>query len=541
MSPKTITQTATPIESDPLYGCIHLPDYPVQAFIRNEPKLRSKPVVILDGTFPLFTVVALNGPARKMGVSTGMSKLQLEQFRDLTIRHRSPEQEDSTHRALLDCAHYFTPRIENTAPDTITLDLNGLSGLWGAPRPLAQRLFRFAAKLGLEAHIGVAPNPEAAIHAAKAEAGITVMNTSDAKKKLAALPLDILPASQDMADTFRQWGLQTFQDLTQLPTIDMSERLGQEGVRLQQMARGTTTRPLQVLNEKSYFKESMELEHSIDDLEALNFILSRLLNQITERLAARNRTTNELRLTFKLEPGSTPAATTAIPNDFVRTIRFPLPIRDPKILLKLFQLDLDAHRPPAPVVGVVLEAEPVEPRRVQNGLFVPLAPEPEKLELTLARIGEIVGEENIGSPKVLDTHRPDVFRVERFTLPAKSNLPKPSSKTRPQTSHQRATRISSGAGRTSPAPPMALRIFRPAQPATVEMDHGQPSRVLFGGKSGKVITARGPWNASGEWWRQEPWSREEWDVEIQNGWRRALYRITHDPRRDTWFVDGAYD
>ena len=88
---------------------------------------------------------------------------------------------------------------------------------------------------------------------------------------------------------------------------------------------------------------------------------------------------------------------------------------------------------------------------------------------------------------------------------------------------------------------MALRIFRPAQPATVEMHHGQPSRVLFGGKSGKVITARGPWNASGEWWRQEPWSREEWDVEIQNGWRRALYRITHDLRRDTWFVDGSYD
>ena len=546
MSPNTIAQTAAPIESSPrnhqesgpLYGCIHLPDYPVQAFVRNEPELRRKPVVVLDGTFPLFTVVAMNGPARRMGVSTGMSKLGLEQFRDLTIRHRSPEQEDSTHRALLDCAHYFTPRIENTAPDAITLDLNGLSGLWGAPRPMAQRLFQAAAKLGLEAHIGVAPNPEAAIHAAKAEAGITVMTTDNAKKKLAALGLDILPASQDMAETFRQWGLQTFQDLTQLPTVDLSERLGQEGVRLQQMARGNTTRPLKVLNEKPYFKESMELEYSIDTLEPLNFILSRLLNQITERLAARNRTTNELHLTLKLEPGSVPAAT---PKDFVRTIRLPIPIRDPKILLKLFQLDLDTHRPRAPVVGVALDAEPAELRRIQNGLFVPLAPEPEKLELTLARIGGIVGEKNIGSPKVLDTHRPDAFRVERFTLPAKSTLPNPSSKTRPQPSNQRATRLSSGAGRTSPAPPMALRIFRPAQPATVEMDHGQPSRVLFGGKSGRVITARGPWNASGEWWRQEPWTREEWDVEIQSGPRRALYRITHDPRRDTWFVDGSYD
>jgi protein ImuB len=551
-----VPQTAVPIatslrshqKSGPLYGCIHLPDYPVQAFIRNEPKLRRKPVVVLDGTFPLFTVMAMNKPARGMGISEGMSKLQLEQFKGLVIRHRSREQEDSTHRALLDCAHYFTPRIENTAPDTITLDLNGLSGLWGDPRPIAQRLFRAAAKLGLEAHIGIAPNPEAALHASRGAAGITLLSANDSKNKLAALPLHILPASEDMAHTFRRWGLETFQDLGQLPSDDISGRLGQEGVRLQQMARGETARPLQVINEKPYFKESMEIEDSIDSLEPITFILSRLLKQITERLAVRNRTTNELNLTLKLEPGSPTtgqANASAAQKDFVRTLRLPLPIRDPKILLKLFQLDLETHRPPAPVIGVTLEAEPVEPRSAQNGLFVPLAPEPEKLELTLARIGGIVGEKNIGSPRVLDTHRPDAFHVERFTLPAKSTLPKRQSKTRPQTAHQRAARHSTGLAngleRTSSAPPMALRIFRPAQPATVEMRQGQPSRVLFGGRSGTVITARGPWTASGEWWRQEPWSREEWDVEIQNGWRRELYRIYHDPRRNTWFVDGSYD
>jgi hypothetical protein len=40
----------------------------------------------------------------------------------------------------------------------------------------------------------------------------------------------------------------------------------------------------------------------------------------------------------------------------------------------------------------------VKPRVLQNGLFVPLAPAPDKLELTLARLAKLVGEENIGSP-----------------------------------------------------------------------------------------------------------------------------------------------
>ena len=95
----------------PLYGCIHIPDYPVQAFIRNEPEIRRRPVAVLDGTFPLFTVVATNAFARRLGVDIGMTKLQLERFTGLTIRYRSRDQEDSTHRALIDCAHFFTPRV----------------------------------------------------------------------------------------------------------------------------------------------------------------------------------------------------------------------------------------------------------------------------------------------------------------------------------------------------------------------------------------------------------------------------------------------
>ncbi len=72
--------------------------------------------------------------------------------------------------------------------------------------------------------------------------------------------------------------------------------------------------------------------------------------------------------------------------------------------------------------AVSIACEPVKPRVLQNGLFVPLAPAPDKLELTLARLAKLVGEENIGSPALLDTHRPDAFTMKQFFMTTKPDL-----------------------------------------------------------------------------------------------------------------------
>ena len=93
---------------------------------------------------------------------------------------------------------------------------------------------------------------------------------------------------------------------------------------------------------------------------------------------------------------------------------------DAKVFLKLLQLDLNANPPGAPIVKIHLSVEPVRPRAAQSGLFLPPSPEPEKLELTLARIAGIVGENKVGSLQLLDTHRPEAFRMHRF---APSQMP----------------------------------------------------------------------------------------------------------------------
>src|SRR6185295_12550521 len=98
---------------------------------------------------------------------------------------------------------------------------------------------------------------------------------------------------------------------------------------------------------------------------------SRMLEQICTRLRSRDLATHEVRLAL---------------GSCVRVLNLPIPVRNSRLLTKLFILDLEADPPGMAINRVEVEAFPAKPRVMQNGLFVPLAPEPEKLELTLARL-----------------------------------------------------------------------------------------------------------------------------------------------------------
>jgi protein ImuB len=339
--------------------------------------------------------------------------------------------------------------------------------------------------------------------------------------------------TQEILETLRLWGVRTFSDFAALPVTGVSERLGQEGIRLQQLARGKTERHLILKKPALVFENSLELEHPLAELEPLSFIFARLLNQLCASLNAYALATNELRVQMKLEDQT----------QHSRTLNLPYPMLDHKVFLKLLLLDTEMHPPQAAVVRVSIACEPVKPRLLQKGLFIPLAPEPEKLELTLARLSKLVGQENIGSPELLDTHRPDAFRMKKFAL---QNFMKDKAIIK--------NRQSANGNRQCL---MGLRVFRPPLRAMVEASRGYPTQISAwsGNKSvyGKVVRLAGPWRTTGDWWRGDRWARDEWDVAVEsnmgsaNGYEQrrqslqVLYRIYRDLQNGTWFVEGIYD
>src|SRR5262249_4534001 len=145
-----------------MFASIHVPDFSVEAIVRHQPELRNKPVVIVDGKPPLLIVTGLNTHVRDAGLGIGMTKFQAEQFPKNAIRQGSTNQEASAQAALLDCASAFSPRVEDTCPGTVVLDIEGLDRLFGSEAELAENLLREVLKAGLMAHIAIASNPDAA-------------------------------------------------------------------------------------------------------------------------------------------------------------------------------------------------------------------------------------------------------------------------------------------------------------------------------------------------------------------------------------------
>ncbi len=518
------------------FACLFVPDFPAQAVVRLEPDLREKGVAILAGAAPLTKVFATNRQARELGVETAMTKVQAEAFQGIVWRWRSLSQEASAYAALLDCAWAISPRVEDGPKreeedfcDTVVLDLAGCEKLFGSPEKIAHDLKRIASEVGLEANVAVAGNPLASVCAAQGFLGVTVIPAGDERLQLGRLSLEGLRIPFEFVETLRRWGVRTCKEFAALPEIAIVERLGQEGLRWWRLAQGANAHPLIAKDFPSNFEERMDLDSPVDLLEPLLFVLNRLLEQLFARLRMHILSIGEIKVILTLERKDWRSKE---PVYHVRTLRLPVPARDSKLLLKLLQLDLEAHPPGSPVSAVSMLAIPVKARSQQFGLFLPLSPDPAGLEVTLARIQSTVGENRVGAPVLLDTHSPHSFQQRRFVLPEMREK-------RSRAEKQATT---------------AMRIYRPPLPATVEFQGGKPAFLGCERVRRQILAFAGPWKRKGDWWSETAWAREEWDIEIRtlrpkvraelsgNGENEtALYRVYKDLRAKRWFVEGIYD
>lgn len=522
------------------FASIHVPNFLVQSVVRAEPALRERAVVLVDGNPPLEKVVAASEGVTRAGIQLSMTKSQATEFRGIEIRNRSRAQEKAAHAALLDLGWSVSPRVEDTAQDTIVLDLAGLASLFHTDENVADELVRRAAVLGLFVNVAISSNLEAAIHAARGFPGVTIIPPGEEAQRLACMPIGVLSPSLEVLETLDRWGVRTCAALAALPLFQLSERLGQEGVRLHELARGASQRSLVLAEPSICFEEEMPLDYAVAELEPLAFLLGRLLDQLLARLVTRSLAAGAIRLRFDLERSTEnnsqfldgkPSGEPAL-GIYERVLNLPVPMRDSKMLLRLLRLQLQANPPKASIIKIYLAADPARQRFAQGGLFLPSSPDPEKLELTIARLTNLVGDSHIGSPELIDTHRPGEFRMNRFT-PSRDELLK---------------------NRKSSKPATGFRAFRPSLPLKVELREGHPARISFRGMRGEVVAASGPWRTSGDWWQEDPWQHDEWDIEIHFRFsppihlerastcpQRGLYRIYYDALRGNWFMRGIYD
>lgn len=318
------------------------------------------------------------------------------------------------------------------------------------------------------------------------------------------------PACAKAFDMLQRWGVQTLGGFAALPAADLAARMGQAGVALQQIARGRDPRPFVPDPDIPRFVERLALEWPIEGLEPLSFVFARLLDPLAAALERADRAAAAIRLELRLVNHTT----------HVRVLQLPAALRDARVLRTLLLLDLESHPPAAGIDVVTIEVDPAPGRVVQYSLLERATASVETLATLTARLGALVGESRCGAPVLLETHRPDAFEMRRFDGGGRA-----------------------AASAVPPAGPALLPGFRRIRPPVavrVRVERGRPAHVAIdrrGIPGGEIVQAAGPWRTSGGWWtRDQPWDRDEWDVELRDGTVCRLYR-----EQDVWFMEGVVD
>ena len=507
-----------------LFACAWAAEFPAQALLRLRTDWQTEPVVVLDGRAPEEWVCSLNRLAERRGAAAGMTRLEAESIQGLRLLKRSAESEAAARAVMLECAAKFSPRIEEVCGAGLNeagtpgagggtacafvLDIAGTERLFGPPAQLAERLKEELAAAGFRAAVAVSANFDTARMKAASMRGVAVIAEGAEAEALEKLPIAALGLDEEYAATFALWGIGTLGELAALPEAELVARMGPKARMWRALGRGEAEHTFEPIGAEFALEEFCEFETPVEQIDSLLFVGARMIDCLATRVAGRALALRSLTAEMGLEGGGTHCG----------AIRPAVPTIDRKFLLKRLQLEIGAHPPQAAVVRLTLRAEAGAQSKVQLGLFAPQTPEPSRLDVTLARLRAMVGDERVGSPVLEDTHRADGFRIEGFT----ANCGKEA--------EMEAT------------PRMALRRVRPARSVRVTVRAAKPTVFRDQENLYEIAAAYGPWRTSGCWWTLEAWDAEEWDVlAAMSGGRSVACLLSCDRKRNVWRLEAFYD
>ncbi len=481
------------------YAALCAPDFALQALRRSHPGLAGRPVALLGGEGRHAVVMEVSAEARE--VTPGLAAaLALARCPSLMLRTRDPGAEVESQRLLLAAAFTLAPRVEATAAGCCTIDLRGAEPA-GAERRMRAGVAELA-RAGLAVRIGAARTPLLAAYAARRADPVLVV--TDPGALLRTLPLAWAEPAPAQAEILGQWGLRTLGDLTALPKAEVGKRLGAEGVALWERAAGETERVLRLVAPPQTFAAEWPYEPPVESMEPLLFSLRRFAERLAFELRAAGFVAEALSLTLRLEDET----------DYRRKFQLPEPNGDVEGWLRILAAHLETVRTAARVAGVRLVAAPARPPEKQAGLFDTALRDPHAFWENLARVGAVVGPERIGTPVSAESHRPDTLAMAKpaAAVPAAAEAP------------------------VHPPQGLVLRRFRPPWAVRVRRTGPRPAALAGGRCGGEVRAARGPWFASGDWWRPDGWATETWQVELATGGIYQLVRVA-----EGWRVEGIWD
>ncbi len=404
--------------------------------------------------------------------------------------------EDKTE--LVSVAQAFAYNIE-LLDDAVLFDLTGTENLFGTRAQTAEKICDELKLKNLSGNVSIAPNAASALLYARNQRGVSIV--TDTKSNL---PLDTLGIDEDTLGVFHALGLKTADDLKRISEDDLVARYGLDFRDAIDLAKNDGNYILTPNLKENKVTWATNFDFAVSDFERLIFILSNGLGKILEQTAYFGFSTECLEIELGLDDKTT--------RSF--EIKLSFPTLDKKFWLTIINLRIADNAPASEIVSIRLVSHFSRARSVQRGLFSSTKPEPENLQLTVDKLKNLLGKENVGVPVLLERRLPKPFALDAEALPIGAE----------------------DLEIKEPKPILSLNYFTPPLAADVTANKGRLLYLRTRRFSGKVKEYGGFWKGFSQWWNLLRWQTFEWDVEMED---KSLYRLQKNARG--WFVIGEYD
>jgi nucleotidyltransferase/DNA polymerase involved in DNA repair len=312
----------------PVIACLSIPGLELKAALRRTPALALQPAALAPeaGAEPLLGPVTR--AAEVAGVQPGMRLGEaLATCPGLVLVDPDPAAAETAWEEIVRSLEDAGFAVEPAALGVAYFETRGVERLYGGLEPALRRALS-AAGAAWEARIGAAGRRFAALAAASvAKPGhVLVVREDQVGRFLAPLPLTLLPLERRRYEELEALGVRRLGQLAALPGGAVAERLGPDGRRAWNLARGGAARRVRGRRPPSEVAESLEFPEAVGNELTLRRALGALLETVLARPERRDRFVRKVALAARLATGGSWRRTLTLrePSTDVTRIRIAL-------------------------------------------------------------------------------------------------------------------------------------------------------------------------------------------------------------------------
>ena len=312
---------------------------------------------------PVAEVAALDkhlsqGQANNASPRVAAKSRRDSQDGNFALQEHQPERDTESLCELALWCEQFSPivgleqcelTVGSASPSCLLLDITGLVPIFGSESQLDELIHQAFEQRGYQIRTGVGNTVAAAwalAHFGKGDCGDSEADSVPATEaEVELLPVEALRLPAETIETLHQLGIETIEQLMQLPRDALATRLGEMLILRMDQVFGRKAEVIVAHRPPPQFEADWILEHPTDRRDAIDTILSELIDKVTDTLAENNHAAVQVQAELKGQKA-------------VRTLTVSLfqPSSNPKHIYDLFQLQLEASQMREPIRCVRLFA-----------------------------------------------------------------------------------------------------------------------------------------------------------------------------------------